>query len=1058
MTNPIYVANSPNDPKDIYFNQVVYLQKNGSTDGLTNLSFINEVNSSTTITVQGRPPQTSINPFNPRGSWSYRVESASSYIVGTSSPLLNVANWTVEFWMLPFSYTNAQGIFGASNGGGAQQKIAFQVNGSNISLFKTGSVVLTAPQPTVGKWTHVLISRSSETNNAYIYYDGKLQISGNFLQESGITSSFQIFTNGEGATSGMYGYISNFRVSNICRTISASFTVPTSPYVEDENTVLLCCQDNRNIAYIGTNTSVTTVTPINTVVANPISPFPQRNKGYTPQKQGGSVYISGDQTTWLAFPSTGALDFGVLDFTVEFWLYPESFYNYGNVISSNGSNTAGMWYISYDASGVLTTGTYDGTTRLATSGLQLRLYNWAYVVVTRQSNIFYLWVNGVRANSNFNTSMSITSANPRLGRNNDSGGERLTGFVSNLRISKGVARYTTPTIPVPSEPLPADELTTLLMNFNNVGLYDAAQNYSFNIIGSTQAASSVSKWRARTSTSILGGGAVASLSTYPYTITLPGAFTIEAWVYLMTSGRHCLFGEPSGNAYSTAWGFHINDNVGAYGTTTLGTLGLTFWLSPINGYGGNVVYSGQYPQLNTWTHCVWSRNTSGSWLFFMDGIQGTTQNGNSTTHPNSQLPTGNGPTGSISFPLVTGNWGGYTSGGNSAYTACGFNGYLTDVKITQGIARYTSNFTPPRRTEAIIQGTDIANLTPLSVATYQLTPLQTIVEEGTTATFFLKTTGLSTGSIVNYVLTGSINTTDIEGGSLTGSVVVDSTGTAIISVGINADGTLETSETLIVTVFNVQASVTINGPTAFYSSPGSYSYTAQPGTYTVKIWGAAGGGSTGGGNGPGGGGGGACLVRTNIVIPTPETWSIYVGQGGFTSTGSADNNTGVFGAGGSGYNGGGGSGAGGTRQSFTWCGGGGGGSSSISGNSIGTAIAGGGGGAGGDGSLAGGAGGGGTGNGAGGAAGGGGTAGGGGSGNSGGGGGSNLGNQSSGSGGQGGANSVPAGWTAFNGGGGGWQTTGLPANNTDIDLNTGNATGYPATNGGAGMVIIRKTS
>jgi len=1054
MSKALVLTTAYNDPKDIYFDHVVYLQKNGSINGNTNLTFVNEVNSATVITANGRPPQSSVNPFNPTGSWSYYTESASSYLVASSSPLLNVASWTVEFWMLPLTYVNAQGIFGASNGGGGLPKVAFQINGSNISLFKTGAAIITAPQPRVGKWTHVMVTRWAASGNAYIYYDGILQISGTFGQEATVTSSFQIFTNGEGATSGMYGYISNFRVSNIARQTGASFSVPTEPYTVDENTVLLCCQDNRNIVY--TSTSTTTLTPSGSIRINPLSPFPRKNLGYTPEKQGGSVYISGDQTTWLVFPTTGAMDFGVSDFTVEFWMYPESFYNFGNVISSNGSNTAGMWYVSYDASGILTSGIYDGTNRLATGGRQLRLFTWAHVVVTRQSNVFSLWVDGIRASTTFTSSMNITSANPRLGRNNDSGAERLTGFVSNLRITKGFARYSGLTIAVPTEPQPADEFTTLLMNFKNAGFYDAAQIYSFNTVGGIQSSTVQSKWRAKSSTYIQTGGATASMYTYPYSITLPGAFTIEAWVYLNSAGRHCLFGEPSGNAYSTAWGFHINDNVGAYGSTTLGTLGLTFWLSPINGYGGNVVYSGQYPQVNKWTHCVWSRNTSGNWLFFMDGIKGTTMNGNSTTHPNSQLPTGDGPTGSISVPLYTGNWGGYTSGGNSSYTACGFDGYITDVRITQGISRYTNNFTPPTRSTAIIEGRDITVAAPLSIATYQVTPLQALINEGSTATFLLTTTGLSTGSAVNYTIGGTVTASDIEGNSLSGTVFIDSSGTSLISVGILADGTLESEETLTVTVFNSQGSCIINGPTAWYTSTGNYSFTATPGTYTVKVWGAAGGGATGGGNGPGSGGGGACVVRENIVVTSNQTWDIRVGQGGFAATGSADNNTGVFGSGGVGGGGSGGTGAGGTRQSFTWCGGGGGSPSSVSGLPTGTIVAGGGGGGGGDG-VVNGAGGGGTGNGAGGSAGGGGAAGGVGVGGGGGGGGSNLGNQIAGGGGGGGASTLGGG-THYTGGGGGNQFTSTAGNSTDIDYNAGNAQCSPAGNGGAGLVVIRKTA
>lgn len=178
-----------------------------------------------------------------------------------------------------------------------------------------------------------------------------------------------------------------------------------------------------------------------------------------------------------------------------------------------------------------------------------------------------------------------------------------------------------------------------------------------------------------------------------------GAFTLEAWVYLLTAGRHCLLGDPNGNAYSTGWGAGIWDTNGPYGGDSV-TKGLCWILSPINGYGGNMVYSGQYPNLNQWTHIAITRTAAGVWSFFMDGIKGTTYNTNSETHPFSQFPVNNGPTGSLTIPLRVGEFNGIVTGGNSSSMPAGFNGFIDDYRITIGSVRYTSNFTPPVATIA----------------------------------------------------------------------------------------------------------------------------------------------------------------------------------------------------------------------------------------------------------------------------------------------------------------------------------------------------------------------
>jgi hypothetical protein len=216
---------------------------------------------------------------------------------------------------------------------------------------------------------------------------------------------------------------------------------------------------------------------------------------------------------------------------------------------------------------------------------------------------------------------------------------------------------------------------------------------TFTIIGSTAISTSIKKFGTG-SIAVLGGGNTASFYQNGGTITIPAAFTMEAYVYLLNSGRHVLLGEPSGQAYSTAWGFAILDTIGPYGQT--GPIkGISWILSPITGYGGNVVWSGQYPTLNTWTHIAVCRNASGNWSFYMDGIKGTTQNSNSQAHGYSNFPTNDGPTGSMTIPVYTGNFDGLTSGGNSAHMPASFNGYIDEFRVTIGTARYSSNFTPP---------------------------------------------------------------------------------------------------------------------------------------------------------------------------------------------------------------------------------------------------------------------------------------------------------------------------------------------------------------------------
>ena len=237
---------------------------------------------------------------------------------------------------------------------------------------------------------------------------------------------------------------------------------------------------------------------------------------------------------------------------------------------------------------------------------------------------------------------------------------------------------------------------------------------SFTLVGTAARSTSVKRYLS-SSIAVLGGGNTASLyQPGPGTISIAAnqAFTIESWVYLTASGKHCLLGSPNGGAYVTEYAFGIW-NTGGPNNTTGVTKGLCCWLSPTNGYGGNVVYSGQYPTLNEWTHIAICRSAAGNWTFYMNGVKGTTYNGNVEASTQSDFPANNGPAGAMTVHAHIGNFGGFVTGGNSSQQAAGFNGYIDELRVTVGTDRYTANFTPAGviqtvpvgQTEYIVPGT-----------------------------------------------------------------------------------------------------------------------------------------------------------------------------------------------------------------------------------------------------------------------------------------------------------------------------------------------------------------
>jgi hypothetical protein len=142
----------------------------------------------------------------------------------------------------------------------------------------------------------------------------------------------------------------------------------------------------------------------------------------------------------------------------------------------------------------------------------------------------------------------------------------------------------------------------------------------------------------------------------PFTFGL-GDFTIECWLY----------------ANSTMANNGIYDGRTTGGTNNCPCLSMT---SGKIGYfvnGSFRITAGSALTLTTWQHVALCR-ASGNTKLFIEG----TQVGSTYVDANPYL-------GTNFRPIIL----------NSVATTIGFDGYMDELRVTKGYARYTSNFTPP---------------------------------------------------------------------------------------------------------------------------------------------------------------------------------------------------------------------------------------------------------------------------------------------------------------------------------------------------------------------------
>jgi hypothetical protein len=146
-----------------------------------------------------------------------------------------------------------------------------------------------------------------------------------------------------------------------------------------------------------------------------------------------------------------------------------------------------------------------------------------------------------------------------------------------------------------------------------------------------------------------------------------GDFTVEFWVYPLAYGGSVVGGQLFGTTNATQAGFSIN----------LGESRDRFRIisNATGAWADNLVVSaGGGADLNTWNHYAVVRQGA-KLTIYKNGTSVATTSAAAAWNFNGSVP-------------VIGR---FSDGG----TARDFNGYLDDIRVTKGVARYTANFTAP---------------------------------------------------------------------------------------------------------------------------------------------------------------------------------------------------------------------------------------------------------------------------------------------------------------------------------------------------------------------------
>lgn len=541
--------------------------------------------------------------------------------------------------------------------------------GTEIRLWKTiggaGTNILNVGTIAANTWTHLALSRSSAGRLA-VFIDGVLRGTVNDTT-AGADTAYNI-----GRDSGVTyfnGYLQDVRIYKNLDKYPTTFTTQTQAFPD---------------SVAGGDASFASVTTLlHGDGANGSTLITDNASAFTPA---GYFDSSGDS---LAYANPAALTLAAGDFTVETWVFFNSLNAANNIIfDGRPTSTSGAYPTLYATATSLRW--YTSSADRVTGSFTWTPGTWYHVAAVRSSGSTRLYVNGAQVGSAFTDATNYINGagRPTIGGHGfNTATAGLDGYLRDFRVTKGVARYTGPFTP-PSTPLPTggDDpswasvslLLPMATDFTDV----SANALAATVNGDAKiATNAVPYGGAQISTAQSRfGGAAMSFNGASSRIQLGRAgdpvynigtadFTIECWIYPTVAAGT----SANGGIYS-AWNGGAANAFLLYIQSGTGNSRITFYTQAQT----TLLQSTNPVTLNAWTHVAVCRS-SGSTRMYINGVLESTSTASYTMTP------------SAAAPVTVGAYWQASAVEGTSY----FNGFIDELRVTKGVARYTGNFTPP---------------------------------------------------------------------------------------------------------------------------------------------------------------------------------------------------------------------------------------------------------------------------------------------------------------------------------------------------------------------------
>ena len=659
------------------------------------LPFNDDVNDDSPFsqTITNRGSMTVDSTYAKFGSKSLKSETSGSLKIDNSSDTDLDGSFTLEFFLYLDTYENSRAVyvhneitssysgllFWTANAGGQPTLQAYaSTNGSSWNLFNGNTISFGTIS--TDAWHHVAITYDGSTYRGYYNGNRKWEVTSSTTLPTG--GHHYIFSRNNAGqyrpTTGSF-YMDDFRITKgKALYTDATYTVPTSALgIEQDHPVSLYLPFDSDVQDASAKNY--TVTAVNSAAISS-----------TQAKFGGNSLSLNGTNQYLTIPDSQDFAFGSVNFTVEMWVYPTTLQQSG-LYSQWGSGSNRSFKITMDSNGnILVNGSYNGTSGShlsISSSEQLIVNNWYHIAAVCIDGTVTLYINGVKNGSgDINGTFYNSTNDVAIGANIAGVSSNLfAGYIDDVRVIKGFARYTRNFIP-PSQAVGATvvganvtntttDFTSLYLPFDSDIQDDSSHNHSFTAAGNAAISSTQAKFGSNSLFIDAAGDYISAPSNTMYGHPFrfgTSDFTIEMFIRPddtntsdQVSNLACIIDHDADAGTSNSWfALHHNGRRLVFGSNNVA-----------------LVTSDLCIDAGTWHHVAVVRS-SGTTTIYCDGV-----NVGSAADTNNYDDSG-------SRNLYIGKQN-VTFGGSNAGGTRRYDGYIDDLRILKGHAKYTAEFVPP---------------------------------------------------------------------------------------------------------------------------------------------------------------------------------------------------------------------------------------------------------------------------------------------------------------------------------------------------------------------------